>query len=645
MSNHLSGETSPYLRQHADDPVDWYPWGGEALAKAKGEDRPIFLSIGYLSCHWCHVMARESFRDGEIAALLNGHFVPVKVDREERPDLDSVYMEACRALTGGAGGWPMTLFLTPLGRPFYGGTYFPPRSRRGRAGLLEVLTAVRDRWAEDRESLVRSGEELAAALRRMGAEPEPRDGDDELIQGCLWLLLRSFDEEWGGFGEAPKFPMPHLLLFALQQYEKRGDERLLAMAEKTLEAMAAGGICDQIGGGFCRYAVDRAWRIPHFEKMLCDNALLVRAYLRAFRLTGKTAWLETAKTAADYVLRELTGPEGGFYSAQDADSEGEEGRFYLLTPGELREALGEKEAEVLCACLGVTEDGNFGGRSVPHRTAPLPPEARAMMPKLREWRRTRYPLAKDDKVLCAWNALMIEALCEMYRASGENAYLAAAKRAQAFLDANLREGTQLYLSFRAGKRGVRAQLSDYAAEISALLALWGASLEPEYLDLAEALADRAIADFFDAENGGFYLYDGESEKLILRPKESADGALPGGNALMTRALIALRAHRPSEAREEVLMKQLRWQSGHARLDPMGHAAFLTALSDCLEEPARITVSVGDSADKAALPFLLPPEAALRIVDPPTNEYPLLEGKTAYYVCRGSVCLPPVTDLK
>ena len=391
MANHLSGETSPYLLQHAADPVDWYPWGEEAFRRAKSENKPVFLSIGYLSCHWCHVMARESFRDGEIAALLNESFIPVKVDREERPDLDSVYMEACRALTGGAGGWPMTLFLTPEGRPFYGGTYFPPRSRGGSAGLLEVLTAVRDRWREDWESLQSGGEKLTAALGRMGAEPEPRDGDDELIQGCLWLLLRSFDEEWGGFGEAPKFPMPHLLLFALQQYEKRGDGRLLEMAEKTLEAMAAGGICDQIGGGFSRYATDRAWQIPHFEKMLCDNALLIRACLRAWRLTGREGWLDTAKMTADYVLRELTGPEGEFFSAQDADSEGEEGRFYLLKKAELRSLLGEKESERLCACLNVAEED-----SVPHRTGPLPPEVKALLPKVREWRAKRHPLAADD---------------------------------------------------------------------------------------------------------------------------------------------------------------------------------------------------------------------------------------------------------
>ncbi len=643
--NHLSGETSPYLLQHACDPVDWYPWGGEAFRRAKSENKPIFLSIGYLSCHWCHVMHRESFRDGEIAALLNEGFVPVKVDREERPDLDSVYMEACRVLSGGSGGWPMTLFLTPEGRPFYGGTYFPPRSRRGNIGLRELLETVRDRWEEDREELAQSAEKLTAALRRMAAEPEPFDGDDALIQGGLWELLHSFDEEYGGFGEAPKFPMPHLLLFTLQQYEKRGDERLLAMAEKTLGAMADGGIFDQIGGGFCRYATDRAWLIPHFEKMLCDNALLIRVYLRAWRLTGREAWLDTAKMTADYVLRELRGAEGGFFSAQDADCEGEEGRFYLLTPGELRELLGERAADAFCASLGVTEKGNFGGGSIPRRTGPLPPEIKALLPKVREWRSQRFPLAKDDKVLCAWNGLMIEALCELYRATGEEGYLAAAKGAQAYLDAHLQEGAQLFVCFRAGKRGVLAQLSDYAAEISALLALWGASLEPGYLDLAEALADKAAEAFFDAGAGGFYLYDGESEALILRPKESGDGAMPGGNSLMTRALISLQALRPSEARETLLEKQVRWQSGHARLDPMGHAAFLTALSDLLEEPPRVTVSVGDPADRAELPFLIPPEVPIRIVDPPTAEYPLLEGKTAYYVCRGKTCLPPVTELK
>ncbi len=645
MPNHLSGETSPYLLQHADDPVNWYPWGAEAFSRAREENKPVFLSIGYLSCHWCHVMHRESFRDGELAALINAGFVPVKVDREERPDLDSVYMEACRAFTGGGGGWPMTLFLTPEGRPFYGGTYFPPRSRRGSIGLRELLETVRDRWAEDREELIQSAEKLTAALRRAAAEPTPCDGDDVLIQGGLWELLHSFDEEYGGFGQAPKFPMPQLLLFALQQYEKRGDGRLLALAEKTLGAMAEGGIFDQIGGGFCRYAVDRAWLVPHFEKMLCDNALLLRAYVRAFRLSGKEEWLDTAKMTADYVLRELRSPEGGFYSAQDADSVGEEGLHYLLTPAEMRALLGEKEGTAFCAALGITEEGNFAGRSIPHRSGPLPPEVRALLPKVREWRAGRCPPGTDDKLLCAWNGLMIEALCELYRASGEETYLTAAKQAQACLDACLREGTQLYVSFRAGRKGVRGQLKDYAAEISALLALWGAALEPGYLDLAEALADKAAAAFFDGENGGFYLYDGDSEALILRPKESADGALPGGNAMMLRSLLALQALRPSEAREKVLAGQLRWQAAHARLDPLGHAAFLTALSDRLEEPPLVTAVLGDRADLRTLPFRIPPEAALRVVDPPTAEYPLLEGKTTYYVCRGSVCLPPVTELE
>ncbi len=645
MANHLAGETSPYLLQHAADPVDWYPWGEEAFRRARAEDKPILLSIGYLSCHWCHVMHRESFLDGEIAALLNGSFVPVKVDRQERPDLDSVYMEACRAFTGGGGGWPMTLFLTPEGRPFYGGSYFPPRSRRGSIGLLELLTAVRDRWAEDREELIGSAERLLSVLEKDADGPEPYDGDDALIQGGLWELLHSFDEECFGFGTAPKFPMPHLLLFALQQYEKRGDQRLLDLAEKTLGAMAEGGICDQLGGGFCRYAVDRAWLVPHFEKLLCDNALLLRAYVRAWVLTRRQEWLDTAKMTADYVLRELRGPEGGFFSAQDADSEGEEGRYYLLEPGELRRLLGEKAAEAFCAALDVGERGSFAGKSIPRRRGPLPPEVKALLPRVREWRARRFPLAVDDQVLCAWNALMIEALCELYRACGEEGCLAAAKEAMAFLDAHLREGTQLYVSFRAGKKGAPGLLSDYAAVISALLALRGATLAPEYLDLAEALEEKAISEFFDEADGGFYLYGRSAEALILRPRESADGAMPGGNSLMTRALLALQALRPRPEREAVLEKQLRWQAAHARLDPLGHAAFLSALSDRLDPPPRVTVSVGNRADLLSLPFLLPPEAALCIVDPPTAEYPLLEGKTTYYVCRGNVCLPPVTELK
>ena len=339
---------------------------------------------------------------------------------------------------------------------------------------------------------------------------------------------------------------------------------------------------------------------------------------------------------ADWALRELRGPEGGFFSAQDADSEGEEGRFYLLTPGELREVLGEKDAEAFCAAFGITDRGVFRGKSIPRRAGPLPPEVKALLPKLRAWRAGRHPLAVDDKVLTAWNGLMIEALCELYRASGEEGYLAAAKEAQAFLDARLRKDNRLFVSFRAGKAGTPGQLSDYASEVSALLALWGATLEPRYLDLAEALADTATERFFDGESGGFYLYGGEGETLFLRPKESADGALPGGNSLMLRALLALQALRPSEEREAVLEKQLSWQAARARQAPLDHAAFLEALSDRLEAPPQLTVALGDPADLKELPFRVPPEAALRVLDPPTAAYPLLEGKTAYYVCRGNI---------
>ncbi len=643
MANHLAKETSPYLLQHAEDPVDWYPWGEEAFQRARAEDKPVFLSIGYFSCHWCHVMARESFRDASVAALLNESFVPIKVDREERPDLDSVYLEACRALSGGA-GWPMTLFLTPEGRPFYGGTYFPRASRRGTIGLLELLPAVRDRWQTDRGSLTDGADRLTEALRRAAADAAPQDGSDELIQGALWLLLRSFDEEYGGLGEMPKFPMPHLLLFLLQQYEKRGDERLLRLTETTLEAMASGGLFDQIGGGFFRYAVDRAWQIPHFEKMLSDNALLIRVYTRAWRLTGREEWLRTAEMTADFVLRELTDPRGGFYSARDADSGGEEGRYYLLSPAELRALLGERDAEIFCEAFGITEEGNFAGKSIPHRTGGRSPEAEALLPRVRAWRAERHPLATDDKILTGWNGLMIEALCELYRATGERRYLSAAEKAQAFLDGNLREGDRLAVSFRAGRKGPPGCLSDYAGELLALLALWGAALEPGRLDAAERLAASAEALFFDREAGGFYFYDREREELILRPKESEDGAAPGGNSLMTRALLALQALRPSEAREETLEKQLAWQSGRAALDPPGHTAFLSALSDRLDPPALVTAAPADPGDLRELPFLLPPEVLLRVAEP-TGEYPLLEGKTAYYVCRGKTCLPPVTDLR
>ncbi len=647
MPNHLIRETSPYLLQHAYNPVDWYPWGEEAFSRAKAEDKPVFLSIGYSTCHWCHVMARESFEDEEIAAVLNRSFISVKVDREERPDLDNVYMEACRAMSASA-GWPMTLFLTPEKEPFFAGTYFPRHSRRGTLGLLELLGLVEEKWASERESLVQSAGELASALRERAAEtPVTAEADGKLIEGALWLFLRSYDEHYGGFGDAPKFPMPHNLMFLLREWPKRGDERLLHMAERTLERMLSGGLFDQLGGGFCRYSTDRAFLIPHFEKMLYDNALLTETCALAFGLTRRPDFLRGAKRTADYVLRELTGPEGGFFSAQDADSDGEEGKHYLFAPAELTELLGKEDGEDFCAHYGITQRGNFEGKSHPNRLHAGPDDGRfdALLPRVLEYRRSRCPLRTDDKVLSAWNGLMISGLCALWRVSGEVKYLDAARRAWDFLEANLREGETLFVSFREGRRSGRGTLGEYAAVIRAGLSLYGATLEDGYLAASEALCRRAAADFFDRENGGFYLTPGDGEELLLRPKESYDGAQPSGNSLMAENLLRLSILCPAGQWEEMLEKQLDWQGAQAALDPSGHAMYLLVLSDRLAPPPQVTVSLRDRAEVRDLPLRVPLEVPVRVAEAGSEEYPLLNGKTTFYVCRENVCLPGTNALE
>ncbi len=647
MPNHLAGETSPYLLQHASNPVDWYPWGEEAFSRAKAEDKPVFLSIGYSTCHWCHVMARESFEDEEVAALLNRSFIPVKVDREERPDLDNVYMEACRAMSASA-GWPMTLFLTPEKEPFFAGTYFPKNSRRGGLGLLELLGLVEEKWASERSELIQSAGELTEALRnRVTETPVTAEADGKLIEGALWLFLRSYDELYAGFGDAPKFPMPHNLLFLLREWPKRGDERLLHMAERTLERMLSGGLFDQLGGGFCRYSTDRAFLIPHFEKMLYDNALLTETYALACALTRRPDFLRGAKRTADYVLRELASPEGGFYSAQDADSQGEEGKYYLFTPAELTALLGKEDGEAFCAHYGITARGNYEGKSHPNRLHAGPDDGRfdALLPRVLEYRRRRCPLRTDDKVLSAWNGLMISGLCALYRVSGERTYLDAARRAWEFLETNLRGEEDLFVSFRAGRRSGQGTAGEYAAYVRAGLSLYGATLEEAYLDASEALCRRAVTDFFDREKGGFFLTPKDGEALLLRPKESYDGAQPSGNSLMAENLLRLSFLRPSGEWEEVLEKQLDWLGAQAKLDPSGHAMYLLVLSDRLAPPPQVTVAVRDRAEVRDLPLRIPLEVPVRVVEGDSKEYPLRNGKTTWYVCRENVCLPGSNELE
>ncbi|MDD6188826.1 MAG: thioredoxin domain-containing protein [Clostridiales bacterium] len=642
MSNHLIRETSPYLLQHAENPVDWYPWCEEAFRRAKAEDKPVFLSIGYSTCHWCHVMAHESFEDEDIAGLLNRHFISIKVDKEERPDIDSVYMAVCQAFTG-SGGWPTSIFMTPEQKPFFAGTYFPKSSRGGMIGLRELLSLIHEKWIADRAALQSQADSLVTDLSR---EPgRAAMADERLPDIAAAHYEHLYDRKNGGFGRAPKFPTPHNLLFLLAYYQRRGSAACLEMAEHTLAQMYRGGLFDHIGGGFCRYSTDSRFLVPHFEKMLYDNALLIMAYCKAYELTRKSLYLDVAKKTADYILREMTSPEGGFYSAQDADSDGEEGKYYLFTPGELSSVLGDREGAALGAHFGFSPAGNFEGKNIPNLLSSDPGNKafEPLLPRLAQYRRERCRLHLDDKILTMWSGLMVAAMCRLYRCCGSTAYLEAARRADEFIRRNLWEGDTLFVSFRAGKRGIKGLLDDYAACIFAQLELYGAALEPVYLDRAETLCGKVLEQF-RAGDGGFYLYSRESEALILRPKETYDGAIPSGNSLMAYNFARLSLLRPGAGYEGEAERLLDFLSPEAAQYPAGHGMFLTALLEYREPPAKITAVAAEQTDIEKLPLLLPSDAALILLPRPTEEYPLKDGKTTYYVCRSHRCLPPVNEL-
>ncbi len=643
MQNHLKDQKSPYLLQHVENPVDWYPWCKEAFRRAKEEDKPIFLSIGYSTCHWCHVMAHESFEDPQIAQILNQSFISIKVDKEERPDIDSVYMAVCQAFTG-SGGWPMTVFLTPEKRPFFAGTYFPKTARYGRPGLKEILLAVREKWSSDREPLLESADEVVSVLgRKVSGE---REIDISMIDDAYERYKRTFDREYGGFGEAPKFPAPHNLIFLMRYYEKSGRKDALKMAEKTLLQMYRGGIFDHIGGGFCRYSTDRYFLAPHFEKMLYDNALMILAYSKAFQITGNQLYCSAAEKTAAYIAREMTSPEGGFYSAQDADSEGVEGKYYLFVPSELVGLLGDLAGKEFNHYFGITEKGNFEGKSIPNliENTCINGEVNQYLPAVYEYRRNRYPLHLDDKILTGWNALMIAAMCHLYRVTGSESYLDAAVRAQEFIWENLYESGTLYAGCREEKRGEKGFLDDYAYEILALLALYEATFEEGYLNHAKLFCDKAAADFWDEERGGFFLYGKENEQLIIRPKETYDGAIFSGNSAMAYGLVRLSFLTGEKKYEELLKRQLKFMSAEAFAYPTGYAMFLTALSDYLDPPDKVTVVWKDPKDIENLSLKIPLDTAVYILKDGTEEYPVKNGKTTFYVCKGQSCLPPVNDL-
>jgi uncharacterized protein YyaL (SSP411 family) len=678
-ANRLAGETSPYLLQHAANPVDWYPWGPEALERARREDRPVLLSIGYAACHWCHVMAHESFEDPETAAFMNEHFVCVKVDREERPDLDAIYMTAVQAMTG-QGGWPMTVVLTPDGEPFFAGTYFPKEDRLGMPAFGKVLRAVADAWRDRREQARSQGQQVAEHIALQSDPPRADGGLEEgVLREAFEGIRRSFDPEWGGFGGAPKFPQPMTLEFLLRCH-LRGWPEALDMARHTLDRMAAGGIFDQLGGGFHRYSTDRRWLVPHFEKMLYDNAQLIRLYARVWQVTGAERHREVARRSAGYLLRELRHPEGGFFSSQDADSEGEEGRFFVWSYQELVEVAGEAVARF----FGAVPEGNWEGRNV--LWTPLPPEVvaeragasvdeleRAVLAgrdALLRRREGRVRPATDDKVLAAWNGLAIAALAEAGRVLPEPGYVEAAVAAAEFVLATMRaplraerarrgpaEGGRLRRAWREGRLGAPGYLDDYACMAEACLTLYETTFEPRWLREARTLADQLIELFSDPE-GGFYQTGADAERLVVRPRELLDNAVPAGSSVAAEVLLRLGRLLGDERYEQAALGALRVVQGLFARAPTAFGHALGAADFALSRVREVAIVGEPTAPEthallAELRRRYRPNQVVALTAPAdgeaTAEVPLLadrptvDGRATAYVCEHFACRQPVTE--
>ncbi len=668
-ANRLLHETSPYLLQHAHNPVNWWPWCEEAFETAERKNRPIFLSIGYSTCHWCHVMAHESFEDPEVAAYLNAHFLAIKVDREERPDIDAIYMTACQAMTGG-GGWPLTALLASNKEPFFTGTYFPKHTKYGRIGLLELLETVVQRWQTDKSALLHTAHEVTAALTAINAKRgEGASPDRELTEKIAGSLAAGFDARFGGFGNAPKFPTPHALLFLLRYFAMAGDERALVMSESTLRHMWRGGIFDHIGYGFSRYSTDAQWLIPHFEKMLYDNALLCIAYIECFQATGDVFFKQIAQQILDYVNAEMTAPGGAFYSAQDADSEGIEGKYYAFTPVEIQSALGKKDAADFCRHFGITAQGNFDGKSIPNllHATDQDVQEHARFARMREtlylYRLNRTNLHKDDKVLTAWNALMIVAYCKAFHATGKQEYFDKAAAAYAFISTHLfTDADKALTSWRDGKASGEGTLDDYAFMIWACLELYAVSFAPCYIFRAIRLAERVETLFKDESGGGgFFLSAQNAGKLPFRPKETYDGALPSGNSVMAHCLNKLAVLTAESRWIDAAEAQISFLAAHARELPQGHTFTGIALLESVYPTKEVVCLARDqvvleefvsglgSLYRPNLSVLAATEeqrVKLQTACPYLKEYSLPKGETcAIYICEDGSCSQPMFHIK
>lgn len=665
MPNRLKDEKSPYLFQHKDNPVDWYPWCDEAFRKARTEDKPIFLSIGYSTCHWCHVMAHESFEDKAIAKILNQGFVCIKVDREERPDIDAVYMSVCQTVTG-QGGWPLTIIMTPEQKPFFAGTYFPKERYYGRPGLMDILNEVQKLWKTRRQELLRDSEEITAMINKNSAPQGSGSGggfpDKEIFKKAYRIFAKQFDSVWGGFGGAPKFPSPHNLLFLMRYAKEEQEPEALQMAETTLNAMAKGGIHDHIGGGFSRYSTDEQWLVPHFEKMLYDNALLILAYLEAYQVTKKETYRDIVRHTADYILRELTDEQGGFYCGQDADSEGVEGKYYVFVPDEVMSVLGEADGKEFCRLYGITGKGNFEGKSIPNRIHHGRTEENDKVSdkeKLYRYRLNRTTLHKDDKILLSWNAWTILALARAGAVLKEERYLEAARKAREFIEAHMtREDGRLYLRFRDGEAANQGQLEDYAVYTLALLELYRIDFQVEYLSCAIQRARQMIRFFEDEKAGGYFINASDAVQLIARPKEMYDGAMPSGNSAAAMALQKLAALTGDVYWQDAARRQMRYCAGEISEYPTGYSFTLLAMADAVYPHRELVCTVsGEMSEKLQrqiddLPIygidilVKTKENADDLAEcaPFTAEYPLPEESVMYYLCENGVCQTPVREL-
>jgi uncharacterized protein YyaL (SSP411 family) len=671
-TNRLIHETSPYLLQHAHNPVDWYPWCDEALERAKADDRLILLSIGYAACHWCHVMERESFEDRDTASFMNEQFVNIKVDREERPDLDDIYMAATVAMNQGQGGWPMTVFITPDLKPVYAGTYFPPVDGFGRPAFRTVLRAMAKAWSEDRAGLVEHADSVTDSIRRQRAQLDvASEIDDATLESALTQFTHSFDDRYGGFGGAPKFPPCTALSLLLRLHRRFGAAHALTMVCRTLDGMAQGGMYDHVGGGFSRYSTDREWLVPHFEKMLYDNALLSAVYLEGYQVTGDTYYKRVAHETLDFVLREMTSSEGGFFSSWDADSEGEEGKYYVWTPEQIAAVLDPQAARCFNSYYDITTTGNWEGRSIPN--TPRAPEVVAnelglsieelertleeARAKVHEARTKRIAPGLDDKVITAWNALMISALCAGYRTLNDARYLAAAKKATAFIFAELiDEDQRLLRTYRSGKAHVSAYLEDYAYLSNALVDLYEVSGVVEYLREAERLAQMIVTEFHDAESGAFFNTSRGHEELLLRYRDGADGATPAANAVAAAVLARLSYHLDQPEMRGTAATSMAAYGEVINRVPNAFARSLAVVDFLAEGPLEIAiVGVREAPDTEALRAEVGrqymPNLVQAIADPADqdNGLPLvrgkqlLDGRAALYVCRNYSCQSPITD--